>query len=143
MVVDHIGYLCKDINKSIKSFETIGYKRVTEVINDNQASGESKPRNIYICFMKNNDTCIELVAPNGTEPSAVSQRLQKQGEGPYHICYRVNDMTSAIQLLKEEGWLIVVEPTPAIAFQNSPVTFLFKNTVGLIELVEIFEEDNV
>lgn len=136
MVVDHIGYLCKDIEKSIEAFERLGYTKKTEIINDNQPYEGNPPRNVYLCFMQLGDTCIELVSPNGTEPSAIGARLLKQGEGPYHICYRVENLAKALQELSLEGWITATAPAPAIAFGQAPVAFLFKNSVGMIELVE-------
>lgn len=137
MLIDHIGYLCKDINKSIKNFEELGYTQVSDIIDDNISISGNPPRNVLICFLKNQETCIELVSPNGTEPSVVTKQLQRQGEGPYHICYKVDNIDNSIHTLRESGWIIVIPPTPAVAFNNALVAFLFKKSVGIIELVEL------
>lgn len=39
MNIDHIGYLCSDIEASINAFELLGYERTSEVIIDNITYG--------------------------------------------------------------------------------------------------------
>ena len=140
MVIDHIGYLVKDINKSIDFFRQLGYSQETEVYIDNVSDGCNNPRNVYICFIQNESTRVELVSPIDEE-SDVFSTLKRQGEGPYHICYQVDDLDKQTELLKKSGWLVLKRPSKAIAFDYARVVFLFKRGVGLIELVEKREQD--
>jgi len=137
MIIDHIGYLCKDINKSITSFETLGYKKISEIISDNLPFEGKNPRNVNLCFLKNEDTVIELVAPIEQEDSVVSKQLTRQGEGPYHICYQTTDIEMEVVNLKKNGFIIVQPLAPAVAFSGRRVAFLFRSSMGLIELVEV------
>lgn len=100
--------------------------------------GGGGTRNVNICFMKNGDICVELVSPIN-EASDVWSTLKRQGEGPYHICYRCQNLEESIMKLKGEGWLVLKRPEEAIAFDYSRVTFLFRRGVGVIELVETKE----
>ncbi len=138
MRINHIGYLCKDINKSIQSFLQLGFKQESDIIEDSVPDDNHKARNVYICFMNNEGTRVELVSPID-ENSDVYHTINRNGEGPYHICYDSSDLDESIQSLKQEGWMILKRPTRAIALQNSRVVFLFKSGVGIIELVEIKE----
>lgn len=128
MLVNHIGYLVKDINKSIAEFEKLGYIRESEVYND-------LDRGVAICFIINGTVRVELVAPLAKQ-SPVSNLLGKAGESPYHICYISTDIEQDIKQLINDKYMIVVPKSPAIAFSGKQVVFLYKKYVGLIELVE-------
>lgn len=138
MKINHIGYLVKDIAKSISIFQQLGYVQASEVYRDNYVpeGGGYKARNVYICFMKNDENCVELVSPID-ESSDVFSTLKRQGEGPYHICYEVESLKDSVSSLIKEGWLVLKRPASAIAFDGADVVFLFRNNIGMIELVEI------
>ena len=136
MKIDHIGYLCKDINKSIELFLSLGYGRESEVFEDNISDGENKARNVFICFLRNGEYRVELVSPID-ESSDVFSTLKRQGEGPYHICYQVDDLEESIQEFRRSGWMVLKRPAKAMAFDNRLVVFLFKAGAGMIELVEM------
>lgn len=135
MEIDHIGYLVSDIDASRKAFLDLGYKQITEVISDDLEHGASTARNVYLCFMEIQGVRVELVSPIN-ESSDVYLTLKRQGEGAYHICYRVCDLSKSIAELKTQGYVIVKKPETAIAFHNAKVAFMFKKYVGLIELLE-------
>lgn len=136
MKIDHIGYLCRNIEKSIELFSQLGYKRESQIFMDNKPDGENKARNVYICFLQNGDSRIELVSPIN-DSSDVFATLKRQGEGPYHICYQVTDLDESIKEFTKHGWLILKRPAKAMAFDNARVVFLFRTGVGTIELVEM------
>lgn len=138
MKIDHIGYLCKDINKSLELFLQLGYCQETQVYEDNVPDGNNKARNVFICFLRNEASRIELVSPIN-EDSDVFATLKRQGEGPYHICYQVKNLDESIQGLKTKGWMILKRPAKAMAFDYARVAFLFRSGVGTIELVEMKE----
>lgn len=136
MKIDHIGYLVRDIDKALAQFEALGFARETEIIED------SDTRNVALCFLRSEGVRIELVSPlhNG-RPSVVDATLQRQGDGPYHICYRVQgSLADALATLRGQGWLVVTPPAEAVAFGGRKVAFLYRNNVGLIELVESEDE---
>ena len=39
MKVNHIGYLVKDINKSVQIFQSLGYVKESEIYRDNYVQG--------------------------------------------------------------------------------------------------------
>ncbi len=134
MKVNHIGYLVKDIEKSILEFKNLGYIQESCIFVDNLEEGGSC-RNVKICFLNNETTRVELVSPI-EESSDIYSTIKRQGEGPYHICYSVTDLEEKIHALKSSGWIVLRRPAKAVAFANSRVVFMFKNGVGMIELVE-------
>ena len=128
MRIQHIGYLVKNIAKSVEEFLRLGYVQETEIYED-------KDRAITICFMLNGGVRVELVAPMGDQ-SAVCNLLDKTGEAPYHICYVSDDWENDLRELTAAKYIIVAPEKPAIAFGGKNVAFLYKKNVGLIELVE-------
>lgn len=126
--IHHIGYLVKNIEKSILEFKSLGYDTISDITYDNI-------RDIDICFMKNNGYCIELVCPCSNK-SIVYSLLKKLGEGPYHICYEVNNIDKSSEILREKGYFPLGEKIIAPALDNRLVIFFQKKYVGMIELVE-------
>lgn len=135
MKIHHVGYLVKNLEKSKKLFELMGYTQENEQIYDAW-------RDIDICFLRKNGYRIELVAPRGDE-SAVGELRKKIGNSPYHICYEVADLTEAIEELGKEHFIIWQEARPAVAFGGLKVAFLVNGKIGMIELLECSDCLNV
>ena len=129
MQVDHFGYAVKNVHKSVDCFKRLGYV-FDKIIED-------RDRNIYICFGANGNCIVELISTiNDSEPSPVKNILKKNGCTPYHICYKTSNLSEEIVSLKRSGFIVVIPPRPAIAFNNKQVCFLMNLNVGLIEVVE-------
>ena len=95
-------------------------------------------QNVSIAFLeKNGMPLIELVEssppPNN---SPVSKIIEKMGVSPYHMCYEVDDIKSAINDLKRKKYLPLSNPVNAVAMNNRKICFLYNKDIGLIELVE-------
>jgi methylmalonyl-CoA/ethylmalonyl-CoA epimerase len=129
MKIHHIGYTVCDIVKSMEAFRDMGYS-VGEVTVDDG-------RHVKIAFARMDGTLVELVSPiEGVDVrSPVDSILQKSGPTPYHICYEVDDLASAVQDMKRKGWTLLIKPSRAPALENRDVVFLYSPIVGLIELV--------
>ena len=126
--VHHIGYLVKDINKSVEVFRVLGYEIETDVFFD---SG----RKSNFCFMKKEYTRIELVEPS-TE-SDIYTLLKTYNNAIYHVCYIVDDIDAALTELKSRGFLLFrdKQKAPAIS-ETAEVVFLMHTRMGIIELVK-------
>lgn len=92
MKVHHIGYLIKNIDKSIEEFRRLGFDLMGEVKEDLE-------RKIKIAFIKNCNYQVELIQPIDTE-SSYWALLKKYKNVAYHICYQVKDIEDAILELK-------------------------------------------
>ena len=133
MEIDHIGYAVKRMDRAIDSFEKLGYTFGSE-IND-------LDRNVKLVFGKSGNYRIELVCPlDNSKPSPVDSFLRNVGPTPYHICYQSNDLEKEIDILKSQGFKLVIEPKQAIAFGLKRVAFLLSIGLGLFEIVEKNEE---
>ena len=128
MKIHHVGYLVKNIEKSINSFEMLGFSIIREPQYDEY-------RDIDICFMKNGEYVIELVSPK-TKNSVVAELKKKLGNSPYHFCYEVDDIEEAINKLREQKFVVWQEPHEAIAIGGRKVVFLINSQIGIVELVE-------
>lgn len=118
-----------NIEKSIQSFEALGYQKKTDIIRDEH-------RKIEICFMMQEGYTIELVRPID-ETSVVYHTYKKTKEGPYHICYEVENIEEAMAVLKKKGYIAVQPVEAAVAFGGNVVVFMYHKYMGLIELVEM------
>ena len=137
MKIHHIGYAVKDIEKSKKSFQQIGYRDEGNIVID-------RARSIKILFMENDGQRVELIEPycengQGGRASPVDRYLLKQKDMavPYHLCYEVSDIDEKIGELRKQKFLLVEPPKEAPAINDAKVAFLYKRTVGLIELAEV------
>ena len=124
----HIGIACHDIARSQAFYTAMGY-RATEVVDD-------PIQHVRVCFLDKEDAPrIELLEPLDDQ-SPVARTLATVGVSPYHSCYQVEDMESAINELRAQRFLLVSGPVPACAMDGKRVAFLFQKHTGLIELVE-------
>ena len=92
---------------------------------------------VNICFAeKPDEPRVELVEA-ADKDSPVSKILEN-GEPAvaYHICYAVKNLDETIDNLRQENWVLVKNPVPAIACGNARVAFLYSKEAGLIELLE-------
>lgn len=93
-------------------------------------------QNVNICWLTKDDMpTVELLAPVD-ESSPVCKILEKNGVTPYHMCYIVENIDTAVADLRKMKYTVVVKSVEAPAIMNSKVCFLFNKNVGLIELVE-------
>ena len=129
MKVDHIGYAVKRIDRAITAFQKLGYE-FEPVIDDTD-------RNVKLAFGSKDGYRIELVAPLDKKlESPVDQYLSNAVGTPYHICYKSESLDAEIEELKTQGYKVVIEPRPAVAFDGRRVVFMMNIGFGLMEIVE-------
>lgn len=129
MKIDHIGYAVKRIERAITAFQKLGYE-FEPVIDDTD-------RNVKLAFGVKDGYRIELVAPlDKKSESPVDQYLSNAVGTLYHICYESEDLEKEVEELKSQGYKIVIEPQPAIAFDGKRVVFMMNIGFGLMEIVE-------
>ncbi|WP_027371768.1 MULTISPECIES: VOC family protein [Chryseobacterium] len=129
MKIDHYGFATKDLAKSTDSYLNLGYQIISDVFMD-------EIQRVKIIFIqKDDDVAIELVEPlNASSP--VVNILKKNGNSLYHTCYQVEDMALSIKKLKQQRFVLLHDPVPAVAFNYQSICFMFHSHVGLIELVQ-------
>ncbi len=124
----HIGYACKTLELEMSFFECQGYKQDGLDFVD-QIQGV---RGRFIT--KDNAPRIELL-----ENLEGSDRLTpwlNAGMGVYHFAYEVPDIFIALDQAKKNRALIVVHPTPAVAFNFKMIAFVMFRNSKLVEFIE-------
>ena len=128
MTFHHIGIAVRSIEDSAKWYQAEGYT-LSETILD-------LIQNVSVAFLERADSPrLELVQPVDSA-SPVNNILKKVGVSAYHFCYEVADIQQKIKELEQQDFRLMVEPVPAIAFQNRRICFLYHIDNGLIELLE-------
>lgn len=125
----HIGIACRDIEKTSRFYIEQGYAPAP-IVNDPLL-------HVRVCFLEmKGQPRLELLEPLD-EQSPVNRTLESSGVTPYHMCYEVQSIESAIASLRaSHRFLLVKGPLPACAMGNRRVAFMFQKNTGLIELVE-------
>lgn len=129
MRIDHIGYAVKRIDRAMSSFEKLGYVFESAI--------DDTDRNVKLAFGVKDGYRIELVAPlDKKQESPVDQYLSNAVGTPYHICYESDRFDEEIEELKSQGFKVVIEPKPAVAFGGRRVVFMMNIGFGLMEIVK-------
>ena len=126
MKFHHIGYLTNNINNSLMEFKKIHYKKKGSLVND-------KNLHVKIQFIKNENNIVELVKPYSSNYSLL--KIIKNQNYAYHFAYKVNNLEKTIFKLKKK-FKLVVNPTPAKAFNNKKVAFFTISDGFIIELIQ-------
>jgi methylmalonyl-CoA/ethylmalonyl-CoA epimerase len=126
----HIGIAVKDISQATTDYQRrIGCELVGGVIHD-------PVQTVFAQFLRlpGDSTLIELVAPDGPESKLTN--AVRRGGGLNHVCLSTEDIEAACQSLREEGMVILHDPTPAVGFDGRRIAWLMGADQVLIELVE-------
>ena len=92
--VDHIGIAVKDLAESKKFYtEVLGLK----VHGEDEVVEEQK---VKVCFIPTGDSEIELLESTSPE-GPIAKHIEKNGEGIQHVALFVDDLTAALEELKE------------------------------------------
>ena len=130
MKFDHIGVFVKSLS--------VGRKYLTEIV---QIKSWSDPINDEIQGVSvqfgydESGICYELVAPNA-KINPVDKLLSQGKNIINHVGYKVNNIENEILRLQNLNCILVSGPTPAIAFNNKKIAFLYTPLKFIIELIE-------
>jgi hypothetical protein len=128
MTFHHVGIAVRSIEDSAKWYQAEGYTLSETILDPIQ--------NVSVAFLERADSPrLELVQPVDSA-SPVNNILKKVGVSAYHSCYEVADIQQKIEELELQDFRLMVEPVPAVAFQNRRICFLYHIDNGLIELLE-------
>jgi methylmalonyl-CoA/ethylmalonyl-CoA epimerase len=124
----HIGYVTDSITGTSSIYIQAGYQASSII--------EDSIQRVKICFLTKLDCPkIELVEPID-ERSSVNKILKRNGVSPYHICYEVDDINVAFnELVEAQGYIPLFRPVEAAAMNDRLICYLYKETIGFIELV--------
>ena len=136
MKLHHVGLVVPNIKDSIGelikflNFETITLPTLI---------GSQK---VNVCFLQIGESYLELIEPASPDSPVIN--FVNKGGGFHHLCFEVKDIHKELDILKEKGAKIIVEPVKG--FEDRIVAFVMltmKNTkCNLIELAEEKKNSN-
>ena len=126
MKFHHIGYLTTNFQKTVKEFSLIKYKVNSKIIDDRRFK-------VKILFIKNSFNRIELIKPYNNNIGL--KKLIKKKILSYHFAYTSKSFTHDYNKLKKR-FKLIVNPTPAKAFNGRLVCFLKMKNDFIIEIIE-------
>lgn len=130
MVVDHICFAVKDIEKAIgdwtRAFE---YRQMTEIVANTR-------QQVKVVFLEKSDCItIKLIEPFPDNASVLN--FVKKGGGFHHLCFKTtDDLDTKIADLKGKGLVSLVPPQPGEAFDNENIAFMLTRFGINIELID-------
>jgi methylmalonyl-CoA/ethylmalonyl-CoA epimerase len=126
--VDHVVIAVKDLDASIKQYETIYGIQASDL-------GEPPGAGFKNAYFRFPGAYIELVSPTN-EQGPVGRRVASGGEGVYLVAVAVDDLQSTVARLRDQGVRLIGDPGP-----DKPVTgqvFVHPSAAGgvLTQLVQ-------
>ena len=127
--LNHIAIVVPDLEEAaLKYLQTLGAE-----VSEQQ---ELIEHGVTLVFVQLANTKIELLHPLGANSPIRSFLERNPAGGIHHVCYEVDDISEAANLLQEKGAKILGDGKPKIGAHGKPVLFLHpKEFFGtLIEL---------
>ncbi len=130
--IAHIGIAVKQLNDTLPFYTTnLGLEL--------EGIEEVHSEKVRVAFLKIGESRIELLE-SLDKTSAISQFIEKRGEGIHHIAFEVDDILSRIEYMKKSG-IKMINEQPKQGANDSLVSFIHpKSTNGV--LIELCEHDN-
>ncbi|NWF86563.1 methylmalonyl-CoA epimerase [Candidatus Bathyarchaeota archaeon] len=123
--VRHIGIAVSDLDEAIKLYRNV----LGLELEDNREIKEMKMR--VALFSTGGETQIELIQPTDNE-TALAKFIEKRGEGIHHIALEVDDIESALDIVRKKG-LFLVDEKPRIGVHGKKIAFIHpKSTRGVL-----------
>lgn len=126
----HVGFVVSSIQEIASGFGLcFGAEWDGRIIHD-------PSQMVRVSFLHNQPPAplIELVEPTGRD-SPISRFLQTGG-GLHHLCYEVDDLEAQLEFSWSVGAVIVKSPTPAVAFAQRRVAWVYTPKTLLLEYLE-------
>ena len=129
MIIDHICFAVKDIQKGIKDWErTFDYRQMTEIVTNTR-------QKVKVVFLSKDDSLsVKLIEPLSDNDSLL--RFVNGGGGFHHLCFKCTDMNEKITDLKKSGVVMLVPPQPGEAFENEDIAFMLTRFGINLELID-------
>lgn len=128
--LNHVGVAIPDIEEAMETYRSLYGVSAISTPFDIPAQG------VKVCFVDVPNTQIELIEPL-SEESPIWNFIQKNPKGgQHHVCYEVDDIHQAVEVMKDRGATVLGEPR--IGAHGTPIVFIHpKNSNGvLVELME-------
>ena len=133
MIIDHIGVVVPSLENGIRQWEDLfGYKKSSDVVLNTR-------QKVNVVFLnKPGSLTVKLIEP--AEPASTVAPLARRGGGLHHLCFRCDDLSFQVRLLREKGARFVVPPEPGEAFGNRDIAFFVTSNNLNVELIDTTEK---
>jgi methylmalonyl-CoA/ethylmalonyl-CoA epimerase len=130
--LDHIGI-------AVKSLDAANFYEALGLTIDHVETVETQK--VKTAFLSVGDSSLELLEPTSPD-STIAKFIEKRGEGIHHICLRVDDLETHLEILKAQGYRLINE-APVPGAHNCRVAFLHPSAANgvLIELSERMKDE--
>lgn len=129
MIIDHICFAVKNLDKGIKNWEeAFEYKQITEIV-------ANKRQKVRVVFLGKEDSItVKLIEP--FEDNASMSEFVKKGGGFHHLCFRCDNVEEQMKEMKKKGSIILVHPQSGEAFEDERIAFMLTKFGITFELVD-------
>jgi methylmalonyl-CoA/ethylmalonyl-CoA epimerase len=127
--LDHVGIAVEDLEAEIQRYRTaFGLEP------DHRETVESQ--GVEEVLFAVGTSYVQLLRPLADD-TAVGRHLARRGPGVHHVAYRVDDVATALERLRAEGFALVDE-TPRPGSRGTTIAFVHPKAMGgvLVELVQ-------
>lgn len=130
MIIDHICLAVRSIESSKKRIcEILEYNERTKIVKN------TKQDVLIQFFSKNNSLDIKLIQP-ASPNSPLLSFLKTRGEGLHHICFKTDNVTESVEVLKDRGARITSELMTGEAFDDELIAFAYIGSGLNIEVID-------
>lgn len=127
--IEHIALAVSDLDAAISLYEEVWGLQLEhrEVVED---------QGVEEAMFRLGDSYIQLLHPLSAD-TTVGRFIEKRGEGLHHIAYEVEDVSEALEHLRQRGATLIDEK-PRAGSRGTSVAFVHPkgNRGVLVELVE-------
>jgi methylmalonyl-CoA/ethylmalonyl-CoA epimerase len=130
VVLDHVGIALGDLAHALDFYrEALGLELET--------SEEVASQRVRAHFLPAGGSKLELLEPTSVD-SVLAKFLEKRGPGIHHVCFRVDDLRSALGELKARG-VRLIDEVPRPGAEGAMVAFIHPSSTDgvLVELKEV------
>ncbi len=132
LIVDHIGVAVKSIGDARRIYQDILGLNITEV----EEVAEQKVKVAFIPVGESEVELLESTSPDGP----VAKFIEARGEGIQHVAFRVENIESALQELKDKG-IRLIDQTPRKGAGGAKIAFIHPKETGGV-LIELTQREN-
>jgi methylmalonyl-CoA epimerase len=127
--IDHIGIAVDDLDAAVEH-----YRRFLRVEPTHRERVEDQ--GVEEVLFAVGSSYIQLLGALGSD-SPVGRSMARRGPGLHHIAYRVNDISAALEHLREAGTRLI-DQAPRPGSRNTLIAFVHPASMGgvLVELVQ-------
>src|ERR1700678_2577269 len=117
--LDHLVVAVKDLDASVKKYETIYGSKVSD-------RSEAPAAGMKMAFFRFADSYVELVSNLGEE-GPIAKRLADRGEGVHLVAMKVGNLEKTLEALRAKGVRLVADrgagtPARGQVFAHPPET---------------------